>query len=334
MADSAHLDLWHRLADAHPSHVAWARCSAGTRTELTLNGVLLSRDPACFPLCARIRVYDGGRLVGEGFSPEIGQGDTRVVAVNDIVPGLFFDDAYTEINVFPTDPSRLRQFYYGELWCSVYDGAGTAFNYPPLNFKGVDVKMLDANCLYYPGVTVADSFAHEIVILNQYAFDSVATLTVYNAAGDDEVRVRLALPRKSATRVRLSEIVPDAVNFFADGPGLFVARFPFKMNAFVQTVRCADGSTCGMDHLGYLSVMEAADPRKVVDPVLASARRLDDPVVCYCQSVPESHLRACRNRGQGLRDVVKSCGAGEICKGCVAELREFFAPAEAATSSP
>lgn len=316
---------WDALADSFPPRVGWFRCDRETTTEILFNSVLLSRDPSCFPLRARIRVYEGGALTASVHTPGIGCMESPRFNLNALFGGREVREGYLEISVVPVADARDRESFLGEMWCSVFSADGRmAVNYPPLHSRGVNVGLLDTNCAYYPGIIADDSFTMETVLLNQYGFASHADVSIYDAAGERQIDRRVALPGKSAVRVRLEDVFPEPADFFGGAPGLLIVKFPYKMHAFIQTVHKGRATICGMDHLGFLTVAPSPETAWAADRALVQRNRVEDRIVCFCKSVPESRLKEFQAAGCGLSGVMKTCGAGTVCRGCVADLQTLF----------
>lgn len=335
MADSAHLSScenvapqiksWNELADSYPPHVGWVHCDAKTKTVLTLNALYLTRDEDAFPLMARVRLYEKGREVATHFTRELMPMDSVSVDLNELLEGRPLKDGYMEVAAYSLREEGMAHPFFGEMWASVYTADGDiALNYPPLNFKGVDAKMVDADYLYYPGVHVDERFTMALLMLNQYDFDMHYDLTLSDASGRRKLERRLPAPAKSVSKILLEEEFEDLAGFFADGPGLLVTRFPYKMNGYVQTILKSPQRICGMDHLGYLAMHNPKGIAKIVAPETANRRRLTDNVVCYCKSVPESHLKGLQAQGLNYAQIQSECGAGTVCKGCVADLKRVL----------
>jgi bacterioferritin-associated ferredoxin len=334
MADSAYLtgqvpnanspEAWHRLADTYPPHVGWLVCDEKVSTVLTLNSLYLTRDEAAFPLMARVRVYGQSKEVLTHFTGPLNPMESLSINMNELLKGRAVQDGYMEIAAYPLNSEGLQHAFFGEMWASVFTADGQiALNYPPLNFKGVDAKMVDADYLYYPGVLVDERFTMALLMLNQYDFDTHFDLILRDASGKKTLERRFEIVAKSVKRIVLDEEFSDISDFFSDGPGLLVTHFPYKMNGYVQTILRELGRICGMDHLGYLA-MSPETISKLVDPNIANRRRLKDNVVCYCKSVPESHIKALQLRGLDFDAIRSECGAGTVCKGCVADLQQIL----------
>ncbi len=220
---------------------------------------------------------------------------------------------------------HLATDFLGELWCSVWDDDDKiSVTYPPLNLKGVAVKMLDANSLYYPGF-IKDKFSQtDLLLLNQYSENYPIQLRVTRSDGQEVHSLEKIIPAKSVLHVTCDEIVPNWESFFEFGGGLVTAKFPHKINAYILTASPQNGSIYGIDHMGFMVDQEVGVLEKSEKHQKVCRNRQNDPLICYCKSLTQNDLNAFKVRGMSLEQVMKETDAGLLCGGCTHELSEIF----------
>lgn len=322
MADATRLAA--PLLDVVPPHVGWFRCTPDVRTDLILNGAMLSVRPAAFPLAARIRLFRNGEPTASQDITGIALTSHRLVNLNDLLDGGPIEDGYYEVTVACENPEAMVESFFGEIWSSVYSRDGrTAFNIPLLNTRGVDVAMLDPLKLYYPGLTVDATSQPALITVNHYAFPVSGEVVVYDAAGQHHLSHVFTIPPKTSHRLILDEAIAGLGDLLASGPGLLIFNQAYKLNSYILLSHRQTGMTTGLDHLGFLMGASVPGPGHVVPLDDAIAHRMDDRLVCYCRSLPESHLRTLLATGQDLPAIQEKTGAGKVCAGCVADLREI-----------
>jgi hypothetical protein len=322
VADSTSLN---QHADLFAAAVGWYRSDAATDTMITLNGPLLAHSDESFPLRAQLKLFDGGELLTTVYAEEITRLGTFFLKARAILPDRAVANGYYELTVFPAAQKLTQDTYFGETWCSVWNASGSLqVSFPPLMMKGAELKVA-ASDLYYPGVIWDGRYSHALVLLNHYSKACPCTITVTDADGRRTLRAQTELPAKSAKRLTLPELFPDAdlAQFFSGRPGLLVASFPYKINGYVQSVCAAGGeeTICGMDHLGLLynsyANIEKPDAALIAQN---NANRAIDRVVCTCKSIPMSQLTVWAAAGCSVAHVSEKCGAGTVCRGCLPEL--------------
>lgn len=322
MSDPARLK---NLADSYPAHVGCFETSGMLDTVITLNGPILSSCHDHFPLQARLRLYEGSRLIKEYYTREICFDDQLCLSFKSDLGVPPVKSGFFEIVIYSLSESGKSRSFFAEVWCSIFSNDGhVAFNYPALNFKGVDMPLLDAACLYYPGAWVHGDFTNAVVVLNQYDFLSHFVLHLDDSRGEKHMERSFPTQPKSMTLVRLDEVFPGVENFFAAMPGLLSIRFPHKVNAYIQHLHRPSGRVTSMDHLGYIALNDVSPGVKSADVIQLNKRREEDPIVCFCASVPASHIRQMSSSGMNLSAIQSHCGAGTYCTGCLPELEKML----------
>ncbi len=322
MADTTSLN---QLADCYPPLVGWCRCDDQCNTTVTLNGAHMSLNPAHFPLQARIRVYEQGKIIAETFSQEVLLYNFTIISLQDVLAGRLITNGYFEVTIFSRNEKWDERFFYSEVWASVYSQDGKiAVNYPMMMARGADPSMIDSSYLYYPGITSNEDFEPALVAINHHDFDNEYEVKLYDQAGEHEMGKKISIPKKSLHVHRLEELFNELPAFFSSGPGMLIFHFKYKMNSYVQTWHHRTSILSGMDHMGILfaSGKNRQDKKEAVCSV-RSANRMEDPMVCYCKSITAGQV--CRWVAMGLKmgNIQKEYGAGTVCMGCVADLERL-----------
>lgn len=321
MADTASLN---KIADVYPILTGWLSCDEQTTTTVVLNGFMLSHDRADFPLIARTRIFDQGKMIVEHFSDEIPFDYFTILNLNEMLDGRTLRSGYYELSVFPKEPAAYVKSFFNEVWGTVYTKDGRwSVDYPLLISRGADPYMVDASYLYYPGVIVDNSFTMHVVLMNVQDHNNEYELILYDAKGENVLMGRGAIPPKSIQIVPLDQLSPDITDFYKDGPGMLLIHYRYKLNAFLQTIQHQKQIMTGMDHVGLLFAMPDKQNGKKIASDHVNANRLNDRLICYCKGVSESQIHQMKNAGMKLSMIQNSCGAGTVCLGCVPDLEKL-----------
>lgn len=330
MADTASLE---KLADCYPPLVGWCRCSEEYRTNILLNGHFLRLGTSRFPLQARVRVYEGGEVVAQDFSPEIEVNSYVPFSLNRVLGDRTLLDGYFELTLFSKASNGLEEMFFSEVWSSVVSSDGKmALSYPMVLGRGADDSMIDASYLYYPGLVCDQRFDGGLVVFNHQEFENEYQILIYDASGRRELQRKFAIGGKSVQLIRFSESFPGLEEFLQAGPGMLVFHYKYKLNAFIQTWQRLDNVLTGMDHLGIIyssnrktwGTVEAVPQALLEKKKAAGLRRLEDRLICYCKGISEGEVCRMMAQGASFESVRGQTGAGTVCKGCVPDLERLM----------